>query len=129
MENEKMIEQLLADNKKKTLAARITAFAAVGIFLLVAAAFLMIVPQAVHTLENMDEILVSAKETVTQISEMSSNITTTSTNLNTFISDNAQTLTDAVANLNSIDYDTLNQAITDLQTAVEPFANLMGRFK
>lgn len=129
MENEKIMEQLLADSKKRTLFARITALATVGIFLLVAAAFLVVVPQALHTLENVDEVLASAKEAVTQISDMSANITTTSTNLNTFISDNAQTLTDAVSNLNSIDYDTLNQAITDLQTAVEPFANLMSRFK
>lgn len=129
MENEKIMEQLLADSKKRTLFARITALAAVGIFLLVAAAFLVAAPRAIHTLENVDEVLASAEEAVTQISEMSANITTTSTNINTFISDNSQALTDAVTNMNSIDFDTLNQAISDLQTAVEPFANLMGRFK
>ena len=94
-----------------------------------AAAFLAVVPKALHILEDAEQMLTSAETAVTQISAMSESITATSTNLNTFITDNSQMLTDAVTNMNSIDYDKLNQAITDLQTAVEPFANFMSRFK
>ena len=122
------VEQLLADSKKRTIYARITACMAVGIFLAAAAAFLAVVPKALHILEDAEQMLTSAETAVTQISAMSESITATSTNLNTFITDNSQMLTDAVTNMNSIDYDKLNQAITDLQTAVEPFANFMSRF-
>ena len=77
---------------------------------------------------NVEQLLADSKKR-TIYAAMSESITATSTNLNTFITDNSQMLTDAVTNMNSIDYDKLNQAITDLQTAVEPFANFMSRFK
>lgn len=123
------MEQLLAESKKRTFYARITACMAAGIFLAAAAAFLAVVPRTLHILEDAEHMVTTAETAVTQISEMSASITATSANLNTFITDNSQILTDAVTNMNSIDYDTLNQAISDLRTAVEPFANFMNRFK
>jgi len=45
------------------------------------------------------------------------------------LTDNSQSLTDAVEKMNNIDFEGLNKAIQDLQDAVGPFANLMKKFK
>ena len=48
--------------------------------------------------------------------------------MNTKLTENAQSLTDAVEKMNSIDFEGLNKAIQDLQDAVGPFASFMNRF-
>ena len=52
-----------------------------------------------------------------------------SKSLNGFVTDNAQTLTDAATDISNIDFEGLNGAIRDLQDAVGPFAKMMNRFK
>ena len=60
---------------------------------------------------------------------MTSSITGTSENMNSMLTDNSQSLTDAVDKMNNIDFDGLNKAIKDLQDAVGPFASFMNRFR
>lgn len=129
MEESKLVEQLLADSKKRTVYARVTAFAAIGIFLVVSAVCMLTVPKVSRLAEEADTLLTSAETAMSEISTMTTNITQTSTGLNTFITDNSQTISDAISGINEIDITTLNDAIQDLKDAVEPFANLMNRFK
>ena len=56
-------------------------------------------------------------------------MTDASNNLNQLVNDNTEPLTQAVNNMAGIDFEGLNQAITDLQGAVGPLANFFGRFK
>lgn len=126
---EHAMEQLLADSKKRTAYARITAFAAIGVFVAVIAVCVLVVPRIFRLIDGTDAMLTSAETALTEISEMTANITETSTGLNDFLTDNSQTISDAISGINQVDITTLNEAIQDLKDAVEPFANLMNRFK
>lgn len=126
---EHAMEQLLADSKKRTAYARITAFAAIGVFVAVIAVCVLVVPRIFRLIDGTDAMLTSAETAITEISEMTANITETSTGLNDFLTDNSQTISDAISGINQVDITTLNEAIQDLKDAVEPFANLMNRFK
>ena len=129
MEEKNVMEELLADSKKRTTYAWIAAFAATGIFIAVVAVCLLVVPKMFQLMNEADELVTSAETALTEISAMTTNITETSTGMNTFITENSQTISDAISGINEIDIETLNEAIQDLKDAVEPFANLMNRFK
>lgn len=129
MEEKNVMEELLADSKKRTTYARIAAFVATGIFIAVVAVCLLVVPKMFQLMNEADELVTSAETALTEISAMTTNITETSTGMNTFITENSQTISDAISGINEIDIETLNEAIQDLKDAVEPFANLMNRFK
>ncbi len=129
MENTNAMEQLLTDSKRRTAYARITAFAAVGVFVVVVAVCILTVPRMFRLMNQTDAMVTSAETAIKEISEMTANITETSTSLNDFLTDNSQTISDAISGINGVDIATLNEAIRNLKDAVEPFANLMNRFK
>ena len=136
MDEKNLMEQLLAESKKRTMWSRITAFATTGILIIVFVAAVSVVPNVfkllgeIDTLADSAKVLVeSAEESLEEISGMTQSLTDTSTNLNTFITDNSQTVSEAISGIDDIDVDTLNEAIKNLHDAVEPFANLMNRFR
>lgn len=136
MEEKNVLDQILAENKKRTMYSKVMAFAMVGILAVVIVVTVMIVPEVFRLINEVDTLVSSAETLITsaelsleEISAMTGSLTDTSTSLNTFINDNSQTIADAITDLEAIDVDTLNEAISDLHDAVAPFANLMNRFK
>lgn len=136
MEEKNLLEQILAENKKRTTYTKVAAFSMVGVLVAVVLVLVMAVPEIfrlmneIDTLVNSAETLVTTAETsLEEISVMTSSLTETSTGLNEFIAGNSQTIADAIAGIEAIDVETLNEAISDLHDAVSPFANLMNRFK
>ena len=81
------------------------------------------------TLTNINNAAVKAGSSLDDIDTMTEDITTATNNLNELVSNNSVKLTDAVTSLSQIDFEGLNKAITDLQTAVGPMANLMKGFR
>ena len=131
-----ILEELLKSEKKEVRYARIAAFFTFGLFVILLVVAIIIVPKVVSTLNNINDTVTSAYQTIEGLDEvmdninsMSTSIEKTSENMNDMITDNATELTGAVEKLGSIDYEGLNQAITDLQDAVGPFATFMNRFK
>lgn len=133
---EQMLTKLLEKTTKQLFYTRILAGAALGLFLVVLIAAMVLVPKASSVLSQTNKlvtdaggILESADLVLQDISTMSNEVTSVSEGLNDFIIENAQTLTDAAQDISNIDFAGLNQAIQDLQDAVGPFANLMNRWK
>lgn len=136
MEEKVILEQLLAESKKRTRYTRLVAFAMVTILAVLLVTGIIVVPKAISVLGEIEALALSAEALVEnaeaslgEISEMTVSLTDTSAGLDTFITDNAQTLSEAISEMKDIDVDTLNEAINDLHDAVAPFANLMNRFK
>ena len=136
MEEKIMLEQLLAESKKRTRYTKLAAFTMVIILAVLIVTGVMVVPKAISVLGEIEALALStealvenAEVSLSEISEMTVSLTDTSAGLNTFITDNAQTLSEAISEMKDIDVDTLNEAINDLHDAVAPFANLMNRFK
>ena len=133
---EELLKQILEADKKEVKYAKRAAFFMMGLFLVFLVAAIIIVPKVVETLSHVNTAVISAGETMKgadealeNINKMSESITVTSEQMNTMLTDNAQSLTDAVEKMNSIDFEGLNGAIQDLQDAVGPFADFMNKFK
>lgn len=133
---EDLLRQILAADKKEVKYAKIAAFFMMGIFVIFLVAGIIIVPKVVETLANVNTTVITAGKTlesanaaIDKINTMSASITATSDNMNTMLTDNSKSLTDAVAKMNDIDFEGLNKAIQDLQDAVGPFASFMNKIK
>lgn len=131
-----LLQQILEENKKRSFYARVTAIASTAVLAVVIICLLIVLPDVNALIKNADSTLTSAQEALLEaenaavgLSAMSENIVTTSEELNTFISQNSSSVTEAVEKMAGIDYEGLNKAIQDLQDAVEPFAKFVNRFK
>ena len=120
-------EMLMVD-KKHLFWQRISAMAVVAMFLVVLVTAMILVPQVVNTLNSINKVAVDAEAAIGDVEVMVSEITSASKNLNKLVDENAEIMTDAVKSISEIDFEGLNQAITDLQGAVGPLANFFGRF-
>lgn len=143
MENKKIetaendvMKTLLEKTQKQLFYTKILAGAAGGMFLILLIAALLVVPKAVSALTQAEAVMADAQRlletadtAISNISAMSDEVTQVSKSLNGFVTDNAQTLTDAATDISNIDFEGLNGAIRDLQDAVGPFAKMMNRFK
>ena len=130
------MQLLLEKTRKQLFYTRILALASGGIFLVVFVAAFVVIPKVNSVLRQADEVMTDAQgilqnadEAISNISAMSSEVTEVSHGLNVFITQNAETLTDAAKDISEIDFEGLNTAIRDLQDAVGPFAKMMNRFK
>lgn len=122
--------------KKQLFYSRVTAFSALGFLVAVVIALVIVVPKAVITLTEINQAVELAETTLSNadtaladISEISTNVTTVSIEMENFLLDNSETVTSAMEDISSIDFEGLNNAIQDLEDVVEPFANMMNRFK
>ena len=127
--SESLLVEMRDLSKKRLFFQRIATCCLVGVFLTVFTACLIVVPKAMTTLTNINNAAVKAGSSLDDIDTMTEDITTATNNLNELVSNNSVKLTDAVTSLSQIDFEGLNKAITDLQTAVGPMANLMKGFR
>ncbi|MBR4530464.1 MAG: hypothetical protein IKO80_09330 [Lachnospiraceae bacterium] len=127
MTQEKIYEELLRCSKKEVFYTRLAAIFTGALFLAVAIALWIVIPQVTATLENANTLLTGANRTLQDIDAMSASLTETSNSLNALVGDNAKTLTDSVQKLSSIDFDGINSAVHDLETAVGPLADAVNK--
>jgi len=109
-----------------------------GIFLIVLAAALILVPRTVRTLRSAETMIADTDsfirntndfiEANTQdLMDTVSAAQTAIEEVNGLVEANAGTLTDTVTRISEIDFEGLNQSIQDLKTIIEPIASLFGR--
>lgn len=140
---EELLQQILESSKKEAKHAKWAARFTFGLFLIFLVAGVILVPKVVLTLATVNSTIITAGQTIENangtidsvneaiegVNQMTGSITGTSENMNSMLTDNSQSLTDAVEKMNNIDFEGLNKAIQDLQDAVGPFANFMNRFR
>ncbi len=122
-------DDLVKIAKKQLFFQRISACCMIVIALCVLFAVIKVVPMVQTTLEHINDTAIKAQESLVQVDEMTAGLNEASKNLNKLVDENAEVMTDAVKSISEIDFEGLNQAITDLQGAVGPLANFFGRFK
>ena len=87
-----------------------------------------LVSEAQESVEKIDDMLVEIQPTVDSLGGAIENIDGMVGNLDSMITDNSENLKAAIEKMNGIDFDTLNQAIAELEATVQPFANFFGGF-
>ncbi len=132
---EEMLKKIERSNKKQLGWARTAALFMILLFLVIGGALFVMVPRVINTLTNIDvavnsanEILQEADAAISDINKMSRSLTTTSDELSAMLSENSEALASAISQIEAIDFESLNNAIVDLETTVGPLANFMGRF-
>lgn len=102
--------------RKQYAMSKISAFCSAGMFIIVLAAALILVPHLVHTFDTVDTAM--------------GQLNTAMEDLDTAIEDMGESLESVetvAAGLEELDFEGMNEAITDLKTVVEPLAKLFGK--
>ena len=127
--NEEDLKKLIESNNKRTFYARITGIAAVIICLVFVVAGCILIPKAAAVLTKAQDTIVKVEESLGNIDKLSTELINTSANMNKVLEDNAQGLSNDLEEINKIDIETLNKAISDLHDTVEPMAKFFNAFK
>lgn len=121
--------------KKMLFYARIRTAAALVVAILLVLCGILILPKAIGTINQANQIMEQATETISlantaieSVTTMSQSITDMGTNMDTFITDNGESVEAVMTKLEEIDFEGLNTAIKDLGDVVEPLAKFFGKF-
>ena len=137
-----LLEKIAAAETKQNRLLQIAAAACCGLFLVIALTALILVPRAVRTLGQADEAVAQLQEAVTEARDAIGGITSLADtaesslnetsglvkNANKVLEDNAEGLSEVIENFNSVDFDHLNKAISDLSDVVQPLAEFAKMF-
>ena len=121
--------EMLKVDKKHLFWQRLSALAVVATFLVVLVVAMILVPQVMATLDNINRVAKDAESAVANVDTMVLEMTDASKNLNQLVGDNSEALNEAITNMANVDYDGLNKAIKDLQDTVGPMASFFGKFR
>ncbi len=121
--------EMLKVDKKHLFWQRLSALAVVATFLVVLVVAMILVPQVLATLDNINRVAKDAESAVANVDTMVLEMTDASKNLNQLVGDNSEALNEAITNMANVDYDGLNKAIKDLQDTVGPMANFFSKFR
>ncbi|MCR4689510.1 MAG: hypothetical protein K5745_08185 [Saccharofermentans sp.] len=131
MSDHELLVDLVKEQRLTSKYTRIIGASCVGICLAVGISLVILVPKLVNTLNNINKTVTSAYTVAENASAMIASaqdslegIDTMIENVDNVVVDNTQAVTDALTNLNEIDFDTLNQSINDLHSVVEPLAKM-----
>ena len=121
--------------KKILFYARIRTAVVLVVAILLVLCGILIVPKAIGTINQANQIMEQATETISlantaieSVTTMSQSITDMGTNMDTFITDNGESVEAVMTKLEEIDFEGLNTAIEDLGDVVEPLAKFFGKF-
>lgn len=135
MTEKELMTELVNNSRKQLFYARIRTFAALMgaaavIFFLISMApgLLKTVNQANEVMAQASETIVLANTAIESITEMSSAITDMGENMDTFITENAESVAKVMEKIEAVDFEGLNKAIKDLGTVIEPLAKFFNIF-
>jgi len=93
----------------------------------IAISSLMIVPQLISILSNVETAVESVNNQLEEISRIDFN--GMASNIDSLVTSSEQNITKAMDNFNNIDFDSLNSAIKDLADVVAPLRRLTSIFQ
>ena len=130
-----VMEELVKNSRKQLFYARIRTLTTLVIAFGVVVCIVVALPAVLNTVVKVNTLMEQVSDTVTlantaveSVTEMSASISEMGTNMDTFISDNSQTVADVMKKIDAVDFEGLNSAIKDLGDVVEPLANFFGKF-
>ncbi len=132
---EELLTQLVKNSEKQLFYARIRTLATLIIAGGLLICMIVLAPEVLKTVSQANAIMVQASETITladtaieSITEMSASITEMGENMDTFISENAESVSQVMKKMEEVDFERLNKAIKDLGDVIEPLAKFFNLF-
>lgn len=135
MENEReQLEELIKNSKKQLFYARVRTLASLVVAGALVICLIIVVPVVLKTVAQANDIMTQVSETIVladtaieSITEMSTSITEMGDNMDTFITDNAQSVAKVMEEIEAVDFEGLNNAIKDLGAVIEPLAKFFKK--
>ena len=134
-EENELLKTLLKKQKKQLFYSRITGVAMAVLVAVVIMTLVVIVPKTITTLEHVNTVisqvegmLGDVQVSIDNIDNMTAEIAKAAEGINVLVDDNAEVLNEAMTKINDIDFDSLNDAIRDLSSVVQPLARLTKMF-
>jgi len=134
-EEKELLSQLVKNSEKQLFYARIRTLASLVAAAAVVVCLVIVIPVALRTVEQANGLMAQASETIAladtaieSITDMSQSITDMGENMDTFITENAQSVAQVMTNIEKVDFEGLNSAIKDLGDVIEPLAKFFNRF-
>ncbi len=134
MDEEKMIE-LVNNSAKQLFYARIRTLASIVIAGAILICLIVVMPVLLKTVAQANDIMDQATETISlantaieSITQMSDSITEMGGNMDTFITENSETVATVMEKIEAVDFEGLNNAIKDLGAVIEPLAKFFKKF-
>ena len=116
-----LLEEMKKINQKTLMHQRVMSV----LMLVFVVAVVSLLPTVVETLNTAKTTLTHMNEAITQMDGALSEVETLATEAGNAMDG----MEKALENINGIDIETLNQAITDLGEVVQPMADFFGRFR
>ena len=107
--------------KKQLNMMKALMFAMAGIFLTLLIAVAVLVPKLALTLDNANVALEQISFTADQMDDVLISV-------EALVEDSSEGVTQALENMNSIDFNKLNQSIDDFNKVISPLSSFFGRF-
>lgn len=118
-------EEYLKYIRKQYRMTKLLVLLSAGVFLVLLFSALVLVPRASHTLQQADEVLTDLAQVTEELEQ--ADLPGLVDHMDTLILESGEGVQEALEKVNSMDIDTLNDAIRDLQAIVEPLARFFGR--
>ncbi len=132
---EELLTQLVKNSEKQLFYARIRTLATLIIAGGLLICMIVLAPEVLKTVSQANAIMVQASETITladtaieSITEMSASITEMGENMDTFISENAESVSQVMKKMEEVDFERVNKAIKDRGDVIEPLAKFFNLF-
>ena len=121
------VAELVKLGSKQLFLQRVMTACVAGMFLVLLISVLVVVPKVTTTLSKINSVATKAEKSLENVDAMANSVETSAGNLDKLLDENGEKLTSAVTSISEIDFEGLNKAITDLQSAVGPLAKLFGK--
>ena len=121
-QTQNLLEEMVRTQKKTFRRQRVIMYAMLGIFLVVLVSAAILVPNAVKLMNRAGDAVERIDTLAVDMQGAVENINVAVDSVNTVVVDNTQDISEALQNINNVDFETLNKAILDLSDTVEPMA-------
>ena len=115
--------------KKQLNMMKALMFAMAGIFLVLLISVSVLVPKLVVTLDNANVALEQISYMAEQIVFTAEQVDEVLGSAKILVEESGEGITKALENMNSIDFEKLNQSIDDFNKVISPLSSFFGRFR
>ena len=114
--------------KKQLNMMKALMFAMAGIFLVLLISVAVLVPKLIVTLDNANVALEQISYMAEQIVSTAEQVDEVLGGVKTLVEESSEGVTQALENMNSIDFKKLNKSIDDFNKVISPLSGFFGRF-
>ena len=121
------LSELIKIGKKQLFYQKVATSCIAGMLVVMIIAVAVMIPRVSTTLTHINTVATKAETSLENVNTMTTSVSNSAGNFDKLLNDNSEKLTSSIKSISEIDFEGLNKAITDLQSAVGPLAKLFGK--